>query len=160
MFQDVRKYKYEYPDHLVGYCGFLLTFGAKWLGGFVGNAKGVVEVGRNRKKEGYINALKTAKEIQGIDFECTEYDKLLIPENSLIYCDPPYEGTTGYKTAFDHAKFWQWCRDKELEGHEVYVSEYSAPDDFTCLWQKQINCTLSKEGNNTKPIEKLFKWIL
>jgi DNA adenine methylase len=157
MYQDLKNYKYEYPDHLVGYGGFRCSYSGKWFSGFANNAKGT---SRDYTKEGYADALKTAKEIQGINLQCLEYDKLVIPENSIIYCDPPYEGTAGYKIAFDHAKFWQWCRDKEIEGHEVYISEYNAPEDFVCLWEKQINCTLSKEGNNTKPIEKLFKWIL
>ena len=160
MYNGVKYFKYEYTDYLVGYIGLLQTFGATWFGGFVGNVKDKVRKKVNRVKEGYDNAIKTAKEIQGINFQCCEYDKLIIPENSIIYCDPPYEGSTGYKIKFDHTKFWQWCRDKEMEGHEVYVSEYNAPEDFVCLWEKQISCTLSKKGNNTKPTEKLFKWIL
>jgi DNA adenine methylase len=155
MYQDVKKFKYEYPDHLVGYIGFRISFSGKWFGGY--NRSGS---NRNYIFEGYQDALLTAKQIQGLKLQCCSYDKLELPANSLIYCDPPYEGTIKYKDFFDHPKFWQWCRDKELEGHEVYISEYNAPSDFACIWQKQVNCTLTSKGTNTKPTEKLFKWIL
>jgi DNA adenine methylase len=155
-FTDIRNFKYEYPDHLVGYFGFLLTFGANFSAGFVGNVRGI----RKRVIEAHDNALLTAKQIKGISFQCCPYDELEIPANSLIYCDPPYGGHNHYKAEFDHPKFWQWCRDKALEGHEVYISEYNAPGDFVCIWQKQVSCTLASKGNNTKPTEKLFKWIL
>ena len=31
---------------------------------------------------------------------------------------------------FNHSKFWQWCRYMSGKGHEVFVSEYNAPDGF------------------------------
>ncbi len=78
----------------------------------------------------------------------------------MIYCDPPYEGTTKYKDAFDHSKFWQWCRDKSNEGHIVFVSEYNAPADFECVKVVETNTQLgngSNSGNMVK-VEKLFKF--
>ena len=92
-----------------------------------------------------------------VDFICADYDSLEVPPNSLIYCDPPYEGTKQYATSknFKHEAFWQWCRDKAAEGHIVFVSEYNAPDDFRCIWQKELTNTM----NTTKtyrPVEKLF----
>ena len=83
-----------------------------------------------------------------------------IPDNSLIYCDPPYEGTTKYKDDFNHKRFWQWCRNKSNEGHIVFVSEYNAPDDFECVKVVETNTQLgngSNSGNMVK-VEKLFKF--
>lgn len=156
-YKDVRDYKYEYPDHLVGYVGFCLSFGAKWFAGFIKNAQGKTE--RDRLGGSFNNAIKTGKALKGINLICSEYDKLEIPANSIIYCDPPYKSTTGYKGTdpFDHDKFWQWCRNKEYEGHSVFISEYQAPDDFECIWQKQVNCNVSTK-ETLKPIEKLFKY--
>jgi DNA adenine methylase len=36
---------------------------------------------------------------------------------------------------FNHEEFWEWVRTRD---YSVYVSEYNAPDDFTCIWQKGI----------------------
>ena len=75
--------------------------------------------------------------------------------NSLIYCDPPYQGTTGYKTgAFNHEEFFEWCRQMKSKGNIVFVSEYNAPDDFELVWQGEILGSFKKER---KAVEKLFK---
>lgn len=78
----------------------------------------------------------------------------LLEADSIIYCAPPYNGTTKYKDNFDSDAFWQWCRDKAKEGHTVYVSEYNAPEDFKCIWEKQINSNLG--GTSKTATEKLF----
>ena len=70
------------------------------------------------------------------------------------YCEPFVGGTTKYKDNFDSDAFWQWCRDKAKEGHTVYVSEYNAPEDFKCIWEKQINSNLG--GTSKTATEKLF----
>ena len=72
-------------------------------------------------------------------------------------CDPPYQGATKYKDSFDHEKFWDWCREKAREGHSVFVSEYNAPDDFECLWEKEIVSSLTKNTGEKKATEKLFR---
>jgi DNA adenine methylase len=78
-------------------------------------------------------------------------------ENTVIYCDPPYEGTVKYKNGINHIEFWEWCRNKSKEGHTLFVSEYNAPNDFECVWQMELSNTLSKQ-NNFKSVEKLFKF--
>lgn len=102
------------------------------------------------------NAKKQSPLIQGVELICSSYDTLEIPTQSTIYCDPPYAGTTKYKDDFDHDKFWQWCREKCKEGHNVFVSEYNAPDDFVCVWQQELNVTVARNGKHKKAIEKLF----
>ena len=40
-------------------------------------------------------------------------------------------------------------------GYKVFVSEYNAPNDFECVWEKQITNAMNNK-NTYKPIEKLF----
>lgn len=78
----------------------------------------------------------------------------------LGQCDPPYQGTTGYKTgAFNHEEFFQWCRDMKAKGNIVFVSEYNAPDDFEVVWQGEIKTNFSSQRKEAthKAVEKLFK---
>jgi DNA adenine methylase len=63
----------------------------------------------------------------------------------------------GYGSSFDSDKFWEWCREKAREGHTLYISEYNAPDDFSCIWQKDINSSLSSVKSK-KVTEKLFTY--
>ncbi len=67
---------------------------------------------------------------------------------------------TSYKTgAFDHPKFWDWCR-KMSENNLVFVSEYKAPDDFICVWEGEIKTNFASQRDEAthKAVEKLFKF--
>lgn len=152
-YNHIKENKDLYSDFIVAHCGFNATFGAKWFGGYA----------RARKSTGYDRDVVCGKNslvkqmpmLNGVDFKSCGYADLYIPKNSIIYCDPPYAGTTKYKDDFNHDDFWQWCRDKSNEGHQVFISEYNAPDDFECVWEKEIqsglNTTTTKKG-----VERLF----
>ena len=148
----VKTNKDNYPDWYVGFVGFVSSFRAKFFGGYSGYCITKTGIQRNYIKERINNILK--QNLDGIKLVCSSYDALDIPANSIIYCDPPYNGTTKYKDSFDSDAFWQWCRDKAKEGHTVYVSEYNAPEDFKCIWEKQINSNLG--GTSKTATEKLF----
>ena len=148
----VKTNKDNYPDWYVGFVGFVSSFRAKFFGGYSGYCTTKTGIQRNYIKEHINNILK--QNLDGIKLVCSSYDALDIPANSVIYCDPPYNGTTKYKDSFDSDAFWQWCRDKAKEGHTVYVSEYNAPEDFKCIWEKQINSNLG--GTSKTATEKLF----
>jgi len=148
--------KERFIDALTGFVGFGASYSGKWFGGYArgNNTNGTP---RNYAAESRRNLLEQASKINGVVFVCSPYDQLPIPPNSIIYCDPPYEGTTKYATGgFDHAKFWRWCHDKVAEGHQLFVSEYNAPDDWLCVWEKRVNNTLTKDTGSKQGIEKLF----
>ena len=154
-YKDLRINQNERPAELVSFVGFNTSFGGRWFGGYArgSNSKGEP---RNYTAEGKRNILKQLPKIQDVKFIHSSYRDLEIPPNSLIYCDPPYEGTKKYKDDFNHVDFWEWCRKKSKEGHVVYVSEYNAPADFKCLWTKTITCCLADSNKNR--IEKLFTY--
>lgn len=54
------------------------------------------------------------------------YADVIIPENAIVYADPPYKGTdiTGYKCEFDYEEFEKWLA---VVPFMVIVSEYNAP---------------------------------
>lgn len=135
-----------------GYAGFAFSYGAKWLGGWSRSNSS-----RDYVNESYRNALKQHQKLQGVDLIISSYEELVIPDNSLIYCDPPYANTTGYTCNIDHSHFWQWCRDKHDEGHIVFISERSAPPDFECVWSSNITINTNKNGGSySTATEKLF----
>lgn len=141
-----------------GYVGINCSYSGKWFGGYAGvvNTKGGL---RDYQAEAFKNTMSQIPSIEGISFRHRSYQYLEIPNNSIIYCDPPYEGTTKYKDDFDHDNFWKWCREKHKEGHTIFISEYNAPDDFECIWEKDVNSSLRANGKirgNKKSTEKLF----
>lgn len=140
----------------------LIRFGASFAGKFEnGYARSLTNKGekRNHWAEARRNATKQSKLLQGIELLSGSYDEFNLFQKCLIYCDPPYEGTTSYKTGlFNHSKFWDWCREMS-KTNTLFVSEYKAPEDFECIWQGEIRTNFASQRSNAthKATEKLFK---
>lgn len=137
----------------VGFIGFLCSFGGRWFEGFARNSRGT-----NFAADGRRALLRQAPLLKGISFSCGSYETLIYPEGSIIYCDPPYFGAKGYGTTkFDHVRFWAWVRSMTAAGHAVFVSEHSAPEDFRCVWSKEVSVNIAAKHNNSgKRTERLF----
>ncbi len=155
-FDDMKKCPDSYKEWELGFAGFQLSYGAMWFGSYRRDNIGK----RNYSEEAKRNVDKQSKKLKGILFLNKSYLELNIPKNSIIYCDPPYANTAQYKAVgnFDHDKFWRWCEQKSKEGHTVFVSEYTAPDNWECIWQKEIVSSLTKNTGAKKGVEKLFKY--
>lgn len=77
----------------------------------------------------------TGLDLSKVEFTQSDYRQYEHKEGDVVYCDVPYKGTLygGYQTKFDTDAFWEWARTRD---YPVYVSEYNAPEDFACIWQK------------------------
>lgn len=142
-----------FNDFLIGWIGWMASFNGRFFdGGYSGKTKT-----RDYVNEQIRNTLKQIPTIKGIEFIHSSYNELEIPDGSIIYCDPPYQNTKQYITSknFDHDKFWEWCREMTRKGHSVFISEYNAPDDFQCIWSKEVTNSMNSTITY-KPVEKLF----
>ena len=76
-----------------------------------------------------------------------------VPENSVVYLDPPYKGTdtTGY-AAFDYAEFESWLKTLNFP---VVVSEYTCPEGFEVLATKNKRVTFCSTDNTRCKTELL-----
>ena len=77
-----------------------------------------------------------------------DYEEVTIPEDSVIYCDIPYEDTNVYNKSegFDYERFYQWC---ERQTQPVFISSYQMPEDrFDCIEEFTHRSTLSATANN------------
>lgn len=146
----------KYPKSLLGFVACSCSFGGGWWNGFTGyNPKR----GENYIKQA-VNALKkhynSAVNIDNSKFIHGDYFNMDIPDNAFIYCDPPYANTKKYKDDFDNDRFWEWCRQiiATKDNVKILISEYTAPDDFICVWSVNVQDKMgSKSMNKT---EKLF----
>ena len=76
--------------------------------------------------------------VSKVKFSCGDYTQFSDLRNFLIYCDPPYENSSGYRNdqsrgvnhydKFDNLAFWTWTK-KMAEHNTIYVSEFSNPKD-------------------------------
>jgi DNA adenine methylase len=153
----------HYEDFYVGFVGFCCSFGGKFFGGYARDHK----TGRNYADEGRRNLAKLTKHLEGKTLITGSYD-MYRPEfvrGAVFYCDPPYQGTTGYKRfeggklvsmEFDSAAFWRWAQEMS-EHNQVYVSEYSAPEGWEAVWQNTKTVNIDNKGSKARSsVEKLF----
>ena len=144
----------EFDDFTIGWIGWMGSYNGRFFdGGYSGH-----EVGkRDYITEQIKNTEKQIYKIQHIKFFSKNYNEFTFKEPCLIYCDIPYKDTKQYATSkdFNHDIFWQWCREMSKQGHKVFVSEYQAPEDFKCVWSKEVTNSLNTT-KTYKPTEKLF----
>lgn len=152
-YNDVKIAPDAFEPEEVAYIGFN-SYGGKFFRGYRRDNSG----NRDYWREHYSNIMKQIPNLDGVIFMNESYNNLEIPSNSIIYCDPPYLGTESYSENIDYCVFWDWCRKMKSDGHSVFVSEYNAPEDFTCVWKKEVNSSLSNGNakNKLKAVEKLF----
>ena len=102
-----------------------------------------------------LQSLQSLQRLQRLQRLRLDYRKVNIPENAVVYADPPYKNTgcVGYVGKFDYDTFEKWLADVPFM---VIVSEYNAPKGCTeiaSIKKRQTMGTGNKGGTNT---EKLF----
>lgn len=112
-------------DPMKAFVGFGCSFAGKWFGGY---AKPKVVGGRS-----YTEANSTRNSLKKLVPKVERFAAMSFmrpapgPADLVIYCDPPYAGTTGYTTGFfDYGAFLQRVEDW-ARWVPVFVSEYSLP---------------------------------
>lgn len=137
-----------------GWVGFMGSFNGRFFdGGYSGHLVGK----RDYITEQIRNTLSQIQLLKDIEFTAGDYSEMIIPNNSIIYCDIPYKNTKQYSASknFDYDKFYDWCVEMKDLGHTIFVSEYGMPPNFTCLWEMSVINSMHQK--NTKiATEKLF----
>lgn len=130
----------NYSVAMIGWIGYM----ASYNGIFYHSYSGIGSDGKDYVKASMDNIKKQLPLMNGITLDCCSYDELNIPDRSIIYCDPPYKGTSGYGAKFEYDKFYDWCFSKKDEGQKVYISEYSMPTEFKCVWSMDVSNSLDR----------------
>lgn len=142
----------KYPPEMVGFAAYCCSYGGKFWGGYArGNDN------RDRQNEQSRALVKQAPGLVGVKFYVGAYDEIDYIPGSTVYMDPPYAGTTRYSSGeFDHDRFWRFCRSLSATCR-VYVSEYTAPPDWSPIWEKSVTSSLDRDTGGKRATEKLFQ---
>ena len=132
------------------------SFKGKFFSGYAGHST-MTAAGKIRDYTGEAirNVLAQVPLLDGVQFTNCSCADMRVPPNSIIYCDPPYAGVAKYEYSIGPKNFWSWCRERVAEGHDVFISEYNAPDDFVCVWEQKLRVSFNP-GISKQGIEKLF----
>ena len=96
-----------------------------------------------------------------INAQSMDYRLLDIPNNSVVFCDPPYkDSSVKYNnTKFNHEDFYDWCLEK-AKHNDVFVTEYNIEHPcFKLIGEKARKISLNANGSKGLKTERLYNVI-
>ena len=82
-----------------------------------------------------LERLERLESLERLEITSTSYTDMKFERDAVIYCDPPYEGTTCDQYGcpdFDFRHFWHWTRRQK----QIYVSDTAPKEGMTVIWDK------------------------
>lgn len=152
--QEYLALKHAPPSAIRAFAGFGCAFGGDFFHGYAKDNRGDDYCGAAKRA-----CMRLKPAAHNVEFLSGDYALFPAVRDAVVYCDPPYAATSGYSTGeFDHVRFWAVMRAWRAGGAHVYVSEYSAPSDWTCIWSKERRQGLRSAGETagTVKTERLF----
>ena len=92
--------------------------------------------------------LESLERLESLRVTSLSYDEIDIPDDAVVYCDPPYHACDKrlYEStakAFDNCAFYDWCVSVS-KTNPIFISEYSIEDDrFEVVAEKQKMTSMS-----------------
>jgi DNA adenine methylase len=136
-----------------------LSFGGKFFGGYAFNGcdglpgrfnNKTASNSMHRKDKSLRDAARMGHCMSSV--KLLDYADINVDERCLVYCDPPYASTTGYRgTSFDVATFDATVQRWVDAGATVLVSEYTEHDGWVEVASFASRSTLH---DNTKEIKR------
>lgn len=160
-YKDLRSHPEKDPLK-AAYAAFTYSYNGKWFAGYTGSSRLLATKARNyvAERKRYYNKLHDNPIFASATLKTGPYTMYnpTNTKNSLIYCDPPYANTEEYKDTFDSEAFWNWVRQMSAPeaNNFVFVSEYTAPEDFICVGQKTKYQSIAGRGSTRKREEIVF----
>jgi DNA adenine methylase len=149
---DYRGGEGKYPDYLVGFVGFAGSYGGKFWGGYARNPNS----NRNYIANASASLVKLIPRLETAKFIHQSYSQVFtnlmrLSQKAVVYCDPPYEGTTECAGApkFNHEEFWHNVKVVSSK-HYVLTSSYAGPLEVIGEFSTSTNL------NQNPRVERLF----
>ena len=104
-----------------------------------------------------LTSISDPKKACSLTWSIGDYQDVEIEDNSVLYCDVPYENTNKYVGEgenFDYERFYDWCLKQT---QPLYISSYEMPEsDFKVVAEFARIDTMSATNNGKLVSEKLF----
>lgn len=97
-----------------------------------------------------IESLQRLQRLQSLG---VDYRRVKIPNDAVIYCDIPYEGTNcGKYQGFNHGEFYEWAEWQD----NIFISEYQMPENFIPIAKTEKSVLSAANSNSKVATEYLF----
>jgi DNA adenine methylase len=154
LYNDIRANQHgdKYPKQLTAFALAGCAHYGSWARTFAGEKYAKFTHGSLMRKK---------KKLGGVKFFVNDY-KTITPKNCVIYCDPPYAESYGFRIcgtrgngSFDGELFWNTMREWS-KTNLVFISEISGPEDFDVLFEKTIKSKVRNKDGCLEKTERLF----
>ena len=156
-----RRHTPDAADPMTAWCGYAVSFGGKWFGGYArfGAAAGLDGIARSHQ----VQRAASLRKIEAIRMKVGrldhgDYRDRDYPDGSVVYLDPPYANRTrAHHTAkgFDSDYFWSFARALSQRCF-VYVSEFAAPPGWDTVHSWGDTVVRHNGGPSDGTCERLF----
>ena len=153
-YQELRT-EADWTNPETAFAAFGCSFGGKEFAGYARNS-----VGDNYAARASNSLLRKRPYMEGVEFQYGDYEARDPNEECVIYADPPYKGTTKYKSPeFDYSRFYRWCERLVDDGCRVFVSEFTVPDrdgwEGCLVYEPRYACGWKITGGGKDPLRLL-----
>jgi len=156
--EEYKSLRHVAPSALRCFAGYACSFGGKWFGGYAKDnpAQGRYYAGAGAR--GLAKAMTLARGFRNVEFRHGAYQDVPVPPGAVLYCDPPYRGTTppGEGWPFDSTEFWAWAGRQRAREVRVYVSEEAAPPGWRLVAEVTPHQVAMRRGGKAPLVERLF----
>lgn len=107
-----------------------------------------------------LESLQSLETLEYLRVTSLSYDEIDIPDDAVVYCDPPYHACRGnlYEgaaDAFDHCTFYDWCV-RVSKTNPIFISEYSIEDDRFEIVAEKSKMTSMSQKKSFNVTERLY----
>jgi len=149
----------DWSDPLATFMGFACAFGGDWRHGYARTKVGDASA-RNYALNGQRAVLRdTRANVEHVNADALAFET----DAEVVYCDPPYENTSGYVVPAAPAGSW-WYRLATLaeRGRACYLSEYAEVPplgvEARLVWEAPTKEGLRKAGARTERLWRVLGW--
>lgn len=154
-YQEVRRG--NQTTAIAAFVGFGCSFGGKWWGGYART-----EAGNTSARNYALNARRAVLKETRPNIDHVNADALTFEiDTEVVYCDPPYEGTTGYDAiaVAEDGSWWRRLADLASPERACYLSEYAEPPPGILarqVWEAPTKEGLRKAGARTERLWRVL----
>ena len=136
-----------------------------FFGGFARNKRGSTDPNDNRAMQSRTSLFKQRPRLMDVSLRIRDFRKPFWGprQPDVIYCDPPYAGTSAVgtdrktKTDFPSDAFYEWCKIQASKGSVVLISEYTCPiKEAEVIWTKTYFKSLRSADGVRHKVERLY----
>lgn len=138
------------PSPLQAWAKYACSYNGRPWGGY-----GPIAGNRNYLEESLRSIQRKASLIKNAEFKHCSFKDHSPTKDIIVYCDPPYENSTGYGVDFDHDEFWETMNAWVSGGVMVFVSEFDAPPGWSVCDSWDRSATVDAQKTKRR-VEKLF----